>query len=214
MLRKALGALIVKTDSFKESCVSRYYQSRFRSCGRNVRIHYPIRILHPECISAGDDVILFDGSILNTMKSYPWREGDTFQPELVLSDGCCIFRFCRITVTHRIVIGREVMIADRCYIADSTHDYRPVDASVQKNPLITFQRGIIIEDEAWIGTHCVIVGNIRIGRHSVVGSNSVVTHSIPDYCVAVGAPARIIKRYEPERDAWLSTDKDGRFIMT
>jgi acetyltransferase-like isoleucine patch superfamily enzyme len=50
-----------------------------------------------------------------------------------------------------------------------------------------------------------------IGKHCVIGSNAVVTKDIPDYCVAIGIPARIIKRYNPEVGKWLRTNPDGSF---
>lgn len=47
---------------------------------------------------------------------------------------------------------------------------------------------------SYIGINVVIVGNVRIGKHSVIGANSVVTKDVPEYCVAVGSPAKVIKR--------------------
>ena len=47
-----------------------------------------------------------------------------------------------------------------------------------------------------IGINAVIVGNVKIGKHCVIGANSVVTKDVPDYCVAVGSPAKVIKRIE------------------
>ena len=51
-----------------------------------------------------------------------------------------------------------------------------------------------------------------IGKHCVIGANSVVIHDIPDYCVAVGAPARIVKRYDFSAQQWRKTDQKGNFI--
>ena len=51
-----------------------------------------------------------------------------------------------------------------------------------------------IGDGSYIGINAVIVGNVRIGKHCVIGANSVVTKDVPDYCVAVGSPARVIKK--------------------
>lgn len=48
----------------------------------------------------------------------------------------------------------------------------------------------------YIGINAVIVGNVKIGKHCVIGANSVVTKDVPDYCVAVGSPAKVIKRIE------------------
>ena len=57
------------------------------------------------------------------------------------------------------------------------------------------QRGqkVSIGEGSYIGINAVIVGNVRIGRHCVVGANSVVTKDVPDYGVAVGSPAKVIK---------------------
>jgi len=206
-----LGEIIILFQKFQENCISNYYQNRFKECGKNVKIFSPIQIIKPEKIKVGNNVILFDSLRLNLMDNYPWRDDQKFDPELIIDDGAAIFRFCRITVTNKMYIGKDVMIADRCYIADSTHDYTPIDRSIEKNKLITFKKGVYIADEAWIGTHCTIIGNIRIGKHSIVGSNSVVTKNIPDYCVAVGAPAKIVKRYDPKSKNWRKTNSEGAF---
>ena len=57
----------------------------------------------------------------------------------------------------------------------------------------------------------MICKNISIGDNSIVGAGSIVTKDIPDYCVAIGIPARIIKRYNPEVGKWLRTNPDGSF---
>ena len=72
-------------------------------------------------------------------------------------------------------------------------------------------KNITISDGAWLGENVCIIG-ANIGKNVVVGANSVVTHDIPDYCVAVGSPAYIIKRYDFERKEWRKTDKEGCFI--
>ena len=61
---------------------------------------------------------------------------------------------------------------------------------------------VVIGEDSWIGTKATIIGKVHVGKHCVIGANSVVTKSIPDYCIAVGSPARIIKRYNPEIKKW------------
>lgn len=51
-----------------------------------------------------------------------------------------------------------------------------------------------IGDGSYIGINAVIVSNVKIGKHCVIGANSVVTKDVPDYCVAVGSPSRVIKK--------------------
>ena len=66
------------------------------------------------------------------------------------------------------------------------------------------QRGqkVSIGGGSYIGINAVIVGNVKIGNHCVIGANSVVTKDVPDYCVAVGSPAKILKRYNLETQLW------------
>ena len=52
------------------------------------------------------------------------------------------------------------------------------------------------------------MAGVKVGEHCVIGANSVVTKDIPDYCVAVGMPARIIKRYNFKTNTWERTDSN------
>jgi len=61
---------------------------------------------------------------------------------------------------------------------------------------------IVIEDEAWIGANAVITAGVTVGKHSVVAAGAVVTKDIPPYSIAVGNPARVIKRYNFETGIW------------
>ncbi|HEY4083304.1 MAG TPA: DapH/DapD/GlmU-related protein [Burkholderiaceae bacterium] len=56
---------------------------------------------------------------------------------------------------------------------------------------------------SFIGTHTVILPNVSIGRHCVIGAGSVVTSDIPDNSIAVGVPARVISTYKNSIDAWI-----------
>ena len=53
-----------------------------------------------------------------------------------------------------------------------------------------------------IGTNISIIGCKYIGRHCIIAANSMVTHDLPDYCVAAGNPCRVIKRYIFESPKW------------
>jgi acetyltransferase-like isoleucine patch superfamily enzyme len=81
------------------------------------------------------------------------------------------------------------------HITDLNHGYDDVERpiSVQHQPIdpVTIGAG------SWLGHGTIVLPGSHIGRHVVVGANSVVTGDLPDFCVAVGAPARVIRHYEP-----------------
>lgn len=60
-----------------------------------------------------------------------------------------------------------------------------------------------IGSQSFIGMGARIFPGVTIGKHCVIGANAVVTHDIPDYCVAAGMPARVIKRYDFEKGEWV-----------
>ena len=73
------------------------------------------------------------------------------------------------------------------------------------------QNGIVeIGEGSWLGHNACVLG-ASIGKHCVIGANSVVTHDIPDYSVAVGSPAKIIRRYDSTTKTWRSTRGNGDF---
>jgi len=130
--------------------------------------------------------------------------------KLSIGDGTYIGRFSHIYATSKIEIGKKVLMADKVYLSDNLHGYQNIELPViyqaiqQTNP-------VIIKDGAWLGENVCVIG-ASVGKNSVIGSNSVVTKDIPDYCVAVGSPAVIIKRYNFDTKQWCKTDKEGQFI--
>ena len=99
-----------------------------------------------------------------------------------------------------VTIGNNVMLAQNIVVSGLNHEYAdvtkpPKDQGVSKK-LIT------IADDVWIGANCVITAGVTIGKHSVIGAGSIVTKDVPEYTVAAGNPARILKRYNFETKNW------------
>lgn len=80
------------------------------------------------------------------------------------------------------------------YITDCDHEYRDINVPVIDQGIVQRGQMVSIGESSYIGINAVIVGNVKIGKHCVIGANSVVTKDVPDYCVAVGSPARVIKK--------------------
>ena len=112
---------------------------------------------------------------------------------------------CTFVDNNRIDIGNNVLIASDVKIYTATHTTDVVGrTNSQENKKIsgcfcrTFSRPVRIEDNVWIGGGAVLLPGVVIGRNSVIGAGSVVTRSIPENCVAVGNPCRVIKHITNE----------------
>ena len=112
---------------------------------------------------------------------------------------------CTFVDNNRIDIGNNVLIASDVKIYTATHTTDVVGrTNSQENKKIsgcfcrTFSRPVRIEDNVWIGGGAILLPGVVIGRNSVIGAGSVVTRSIPENCVAVGNPCRVIKHITNE----------------
>lgn len=126
---------------------------------------------------------------------------------LIISDGCDIGSYSRIAAISNVFIDKNVITGPNVFIADYNHNYLNIDVPIKSGGNIVYDKGIRIGEGSWIGTNSVIVGNVSIGKHCVIGANSVVTKDIPDYCVVVGSPAKIIKKYDLKTMCWKKQDE-------
>jgi len=114
---------------------------------------------------------------------------------------------CNVTLldTYPIVIGSRVLIGPNCGLYPVGHPleagrrtYRSPDGEVRGT---TSGAPIVIEDDAWLGGHVVVLPGVRIGARSVIGAGSVVTKSIPADVFAAGNPCRVIRAIDNARFA-------------
>lgn len=95
---------------------------------------------------------------------------------------------CRFQDQGGIVIGNDVLIGHNVTIATLNHDISANKrANLSPNP-------VKISDKVWIGSDCTILPGVELGEGSIIGAGSVVVKSIPKNCIAVGNPARVIKK--------------------
>lgn len=122
--------------------------------------------------------------------------------KLTIGKNTIIGHFNHIYATGELTIGEHVLTADKVYIADNQHQYDDVNTPVHLQPIKQFPP-MHIGDGTWIGENVCILG-VSIGKNCVIGANSVVTKEIPDYCVAVGAPAKVVKQFDLKTKTWRS----------
>jgi acetyltransferase-like isoleucine patch superfamily enzyme len=123
-------------------------------------------------------------------------------PVVTIGDRCLIGRGSGIVGHFSIEIGNDVWTGHNVYITDQNHGYEDVTQPIsqQSQP----ERAVKIGDGSWLGYGSVVLPGVTIGEHCVIGANSVVTHDIPSYSVAVGVPARVIKQYVD--GSWVTVD--------
>ena len=92
------------------------------------------------------------------------------------------------------------------FIADTNHEYQKLGIPIMHQGITTHDDQILIGDETWIGINTVIIGNVTIGKHCVIGANSVVKKDIPDYCVAVSNPVKVVKMLDEKTGQWVKVE--------
>jgi len=171
----------------------------FGSFGEGSVVCFPAQtLINPQAIHLGRETMIAPDVTL----SAGWGPGQPNLPErvLVIGNRCLIGRGSSIVAHRSIEIGDDVWTGHNVYITDMNHGYEDVDLpiSVQNQP----ETPVVIEDGSWLGHGVVVLPGAHIGRHVVIGANSVVTSKIPDYSVAVGAPARVIRVHDDQR-GWI-----------
>ncbi len=122
---------------------------------------------------------------------------------IVMGDNIRIAHHFQISCASLVDIKSNVNIAPFVFISDHNHKFEDPDIPIKDQGIcIQENASVVIGDGSWIGTKVTIVGNVNIGKHCIIGANSVVTRDIPDYSVAVGAPARVIRHYDSESGQW------------
>lgn len=181
-----------------------FYKLILRRIGFRSIIQSTLKIEKGKNISIGNNVII---GYKSWLAANPIVQGSSCILEI--QDGCSIGNFNHIYSTKQILIKKNVLIADKVYISDNLHGYQNINLPIIHQPVM--QNNVVIIDEGtWIGENACILG-VSIGRNCVVGANSVVTKDVPDFCVVVGAPAKIIKRYCDTTLEWMATYPDGSF---
>ena len=104
------------------------------------------------------------------------------------------------TIIGPVTIGNDIRLAQNITLSGLNHNYEDVSMPIHVQGVSTAP--IVIEDETWIGANVVVVAGVTIGKHSIVAAGSIVTKDIPPYSVAVGNPARVLKKYNLESKIW------------
>jgi acetyltransferase-like isoleucine patch superfamily enzyme len=183
-----------------------YYHWLLGNIGSGSIIMDPVWLFNPEFLFIGNGVHIRHGARIEAVHE---RAGRGFVPRIEIGDGTSIEQGFHLACAEQIIIGKKVAITEYVGIFDIWHSYDNIEIPIVDQPLKTSP--VKIGDGSLIGMGSVIQPGVTIGRHCVIGANSVVTHSIPEYSVAVGAPARVVKRFDPVASQWVEVkDNNSR----
>lgn len=183
------------------------------------RVATPLEVINPQRVSLGDYVSINPGckiavytditqlldymsqcdpSMVSAFNPADFRFDD---PKLDIADRVSIGRFAFITVTNNASIGAATILSERVYLSDTDHRYDDPNAPIMYQGLHAGGE-LSIGEHCWVGIGACII-NCKVGRHCVVGANAVVTRDVPDYSVVAGNPAKVVKKYDFNKNKWV-----------
>ena len=172
--------------------------------GRNVTFGANVVLRHPKKIHIGDNVVVDDNCCLdakgtdnegislgngvflgrNTILSC--KNGD-----IVIEDEANLGFNIEVFSASRVRIGKKVLVAAYTYLVGGDHLYDRVDIPVLDQGRTA--RGIDVGDNVWLGAHVVVTDGSRVGRDAIVGAGAVVVGEVPEFAIATGIPAKVVR---------------------
>ncbi len=183
---------------------SKLYPLVLGSVGKNVAFGVNVALRHPHKIHIGDNVVIDDLCCLdakgtdnnglsigkgvfvgrNTVLSC--KNGD-----IIIEDGANIGFNCEIFSASRVRVGKDVLMAAYTYVVGGDHLYDRTDIPVLQQGRTA--RGIDVGDGVWLGAHVVVTDGSTIGRDAIIGAGAVVVGEIPEFAIATGIPAKVVR---------------------
>jgi len=169
---------------------------RYREYHLSCIVLSPLEVT-PAYISLGPDVCIGKLARIEGVTIY---NGKRFTPNIIFRQGCTVQQGLHLTCANSVVIGKNTAIAAYVTITDIHHPYDDVTLPIERQDIDVSE--VVIGDDCKIYNGAVITPGVHIGKHVTIGANAVVTCDIPDYSVAVGAPAHVVKSYNFKTKQW------------
>jgi acetyltransferase-like isoleucine patch superfamily enzyme len=186
-----------------------FYPSLLQKCGKGVVFGKDVVIRHGLKISIGNKVVIDDGCVLDARGEH--NRGIAIGDRVILGrntilgckDGDIIvgnnvgigaFSMVHAVGGNQVVLEDSALLAPYVYlVGGGTHNFDDTSVAITEQDL-TFKGGITLGRNCWLGARVTVLDGTTIGRDSVIGAGAVVTENIPDFSIAVGIPAKVMKR--------------------
>ncbi|MDD4950726.1 acyltransferase [Sulfuricurvum sp.] len=170
--------------------------------GEGSTILFPRKLLNIKHIEIGNNVFIHKHANLFPITS---DHGNNFSPIVKIGHNVYIGQYFHMHAMSKVVIEDGCVISDNVYISGASHGFDPNGGHIMKQPLNFAD--VEIKMNTFIGRNVFISQGVTLGMHCVVGANSVVTKSFPDYSMIAGSPAKLIKKYDVLNQAWIRVNE-------
>ena len=198
---------IKRKYSIAEACELALFLLRTKLIDRRIRlIRFPIILRGRKYIDFGECLTTGYWCRLEALQI-----NDNPKKRIIFGKNMQINDFVHISALERVEIGDGCLFASHIYISDSSHgDYGGGGESAPSiapdhRPYVSFP--VKIGKNVWLGEGVIVMPGVTIGDGCVIGAHSVVNKDIPAACIAVGSPARVIKKYNYDLKKWQEVDK-------
>ncbi|MCD6569124.1 MAG: acyltransferase [Deltaproteobacteria bacterium] len=174
------------------------YRIRCHDFGNGNIIDEGVKIIHPEYVSIGSNVVIHKDTIIHVAA----KEKDRDRPIVKIGDRVHLGFRTWIAARAGITIKEDVGFASNVTLQDYIHGYEDINIPIKSQPL-TGEAPIHIGKGCVLGANVIVLPGVTIGEHCMIGGNAVVAHDIPAYSVAVGNPAKVVKKYDEKTGKWV-----------
>ncbi len=124
-----------------------------------------------------------------------------YSPSCVIGNSCSIGNRFSVLTADKVIIKDNNLIASDVLIAAENHGTNPEGTASYAQTKLS-SKSVVVEEGCWIGEKVIILPGVTIGKRSIIGAGSVVTKTIPPFSIAVGNPAKVIKKYNFKKHCW------------
>jgi acetyltransferase-like isoleucine patch superfamily enzyme len=193
-----LSKILIRISGYISRIRGLYYSVFFKKCGSRLYIKGKIFLNLPHNAILGKNIIIGPYCRIETVEN----NTDKVLPILTIGNRCSFEHFVHIYCAGKLTIGDDCMFASGSLVTDNNHGINPVLGKYSSQSVTS--KTTIIGNNVWIGKNVSILSGSFIGDNSIIGANSLVSSKIPANSIAVGIPAKVIKKYNFDTLRWES----------